>query len=160
MEAGTRLLLTCCPADKEETRPLEEAELRVNDLSVCKGHGSKGTGMIGSGKTLLTPWQSATSNMLSSASFLSSQGLSVLHLSFSCHHPICVSLIFFIYLYHLDIEKCNRSMLIYLVSQRKTQHPRRMVELLSSSTSIQYAQHIVHNPHNQFVTEASAKLRR
>lgn len=41
-----------------ETRPLEEAELGVNDLSVCKGHGSKGTGMIGSGKTPLTPWQS------------------------------------------------------------------------------------------------------
>lgn len=45
-------------ADMSETRPLEEAELGVNDLSVCKGHGSKGTGMIGSGKTPLTPWQS------------------------------------------------------------------------------------------------------
>lgn len=58
MEAGmhgARSLLTSRPADKEETRPLEEAELRVNDLSVCKGHGSKGTGMIGSGKTPLTP---------------------------------------------------------------------------------------------------------
>lgn len=54
-EAGTRLLLTSRPADEEEPRPLEEAELRVNDLSVCKGHGSKGTGMIGSGKTPLTP---------------------------------------------------------------------------------------------------------
>lgn len=54
-EAGTRSLLTSRPADKEETRPLEEAELRVNDLSVCKGYGSKGTGMIGSGKTPLTP---------------------------------------------------------------------------------------------------------
>ncbi len=54
-EAGTRLLLTSRPADEEEMRPPEEAELRVNDLSVCKGHGSKGTGMIGSGKTPLTP---------------------------------------------------------------------------------------------------------
>lgn len=54
-EAGTRLLLTSRPADEEETRPLKEAELRVNDLSVCKGHGSKGTGMIGSSKTPLTP---------------------------------------------------------------------------------------------------------
>lgn len=54
-EAGTRLLLTSRPVDEEETRPLQEAELRVNDLSVCKGHGSKGAGMIGSGKTPLTP---------------------------------------------------------------------------------------------------------
>lgn len=58
VEAGTRVLLTSRLADIEKTRPLEEAELRVNDLSVCKGHGSKGTGMIGSGKTPLTPWQS------------------------------------------------------------------------------------------------------
>lgn len=57
-DARTRLLVTCRPADGEEKRPLEEAELRVNDLSVCKGHGSKGTGMIRSGKTPLTPWQS------------------------------------------------------------------------------------------------------
>lgn len=57
-EEGTRLLLTSRPAEEEEMRPLEEAEQRVNDLSVCKGHGSKGTGMIGSGKTPLTPWQS------------------------------------------------------------------------------------------------------
>lgn len=55
VEAGTRVLLTSRLADIEKTRPLEEAELRVNDLSVCKGHGSKGTGMIGSGKTPLTP---------------------------------------------------------------------------------------------------------
>ena len=58
MEAGIRFLLTTRPEDVEKTRPLEEAELRVNDLSVCRGHGSKGTGMIGSGKTPLTPWQS------------------------------------------------------------------------------------------------------
>ena len=50
-------LYTSRPAGREETRPLEEQDLRVNDLSVCKGHGSKGTGLIGSGKTPLTPWQ-------------------------------------------------------------------------------------------------------
>ena len=49
------LLQTSGPAFKPETRAPEEAELRVNDLSVCKGHGSKGTDMIGSGKTPLTP---------------------------------------------------------------------------------------------------------
>lgn len=54
-EAVSSPVLTCRPADAGRTRPLEDAELRVNDLSVCKGHGSKGTGMIGSGKTPLTP---------------------------------------------------------------------------------------------------------
>lgn len=50
--------LTDKPSCRRGDEAPEEAELRVNDLSVCKGHGSKGTGRMGSGKTPLTPWQS------------------------------------------------------------------------------------------------------
>lgn len=78
-----------------ETRPLEEAELGVNDLSVCKGHGSKGTGMIGSGKTPLTPWQSLPQvicslplSSLLSVSLFSPVSSPVSH---SCPLPPCLS---------------------------------------------------------------------
>lgn len=54
-KTGTRLLLTSHLTDKKEMWPSEKAKRRVNDLSVCKVHGSKDTETTGSGKTPLTP---------------------------------------------------------------------------------------------------------